>query len=1397
MFVDFKKKTIRLITVLIAVCLMVTFLPAVSSAEDEPVSENSSYPGTEYSSDDIKPDGSLDGLRYINSEDLIKNGAVKRLPGNETLNSYAFLNYDGTESVVIFPENIKYVDRTGKTVEKDLTLTKTVNGGYTVKANDYDVVFPENIDDGISFSYLDGTVRIIPKNENGSSKASVENNAILYREVFGKDTAVRYTPLLNGIKEDIILDNYTGVDSFEFLIDAEGLVLSRREEGLVFENEKQEAVIVLGEILAYDANGNIAKGSLSAELYDKNTAYSVTISIEKEFLTDPKTVYPVTIDPPIYESSDGSAIQDSPIFDGTAYQNSCFGTYLIDYVGPVSPYGNGRTAMWLYGLENNPIYKTLDAEEILSVKINVRGTTSGSPVYVNLYRISSNVTWGEYTVTYNNVGSFDTFVNKGTYLSTTSRTEFDITSFAKGWKNLSYTNTMRVIFTTGTGSSSWFYSSHAMNNSGEVDNRPYITFTYQPHNLMDEGTYYIRNRHIDKFLQPTNGSSSANAGLELNAFSGSNSQKWKLISHGNGYYTIKNVNNGYVLSVPSGSYSTYDVQLIQAQDTQADGQLWRIYMTSYCGFAIKPRSACGPNDGTGWSDRTMSVADGNEGNGALVTQRPYVYNNSFKDEWYLMPTDISETVSYEIENSQLGSYLRPEDGVAYTNNVLELWEEDNSYSQKWFFTAAGGGYYKISPYYNSSLAITVASGSETAENGGVIQYLYTADNPRQQWFIYKVPHGYALKARSAGINNLVLSVSEGNLGNGAVVSQRAYVNNLSYKEEWILHGPSTPPIAPVIEDGVYYIGRGAVYFTATQSKAYNGTQVIVSTLYSSLASLAQRSSQMWKIKYLGSGKYSVRPLHKLDMGLTSSQQDSRATITDIGTNDVAASLPDYAQWSIEEYQDPTGVKYVFRRPSGSGAALASIGTTTYPQVLVSTYLYGEPTELWTLTRVATSSIPKGIVFYRRSDGTSIEEDVEQFLSAGDSLTLAQMDIKVGVIDASNISQNVNWTVPYSDTRFISVGYTSGTLHAIKYSHSSKTVICSRFIQNTTYTKLYSVENIHLINGTYYVKNRRSGKYLGINGNNITQGTPVKQWKFNENESRKWVFSYIGNGYYSIKLAGPTEDYYLGIQNDSGEVGATVVLRTGNLTEGMKWKIYRTATGAFKIIPKTGMVNDCVLAVGPTLSLINQNGSDAKQLGYNMDDNYADEWNILPFDLEYWHANTLLVEYWSGYPRIYHYNYETSLNSIFEAGIDNALDEWLEALSFSVIYVSSEDQADIKCYGRNREYVEDKYGEDPPETLLGFAETDCRTDDPCLSQYGSNQRTVRRINSAEIYIIMENDNLEKCKSVITHEFGHAFGYYGHALSENSVMYETMNLVPVTVLSEAEKAHLRQIYVSESD
>ena len=1144
----------RFIVFLLAVCLTVSLLAANSYSDDAADHERDPYSGegafaeqTEQTYPAPQPDD-LTGLRYIDLETLEKQGAIKRLPEKETLNTYAFLNRDGTESVVMFPDNIKYIDGSGAAVEKDITLIEAKSGGYTVKANDCDLLLPEDIKDGLSFSYSGGSIKLTPEGAKGSA-AVKEESSVSYYGVFGEHTVLRYTPLLNGVKEDIVLYEYTGLSSFGFDLTTDKLWISDKEDRFVFVNENGEPAIEFGDVFAYDASGKTVKGSLLVERTEEGKNYSVTVTVPEKFLTDPETVYPVTVDPTVHESNDGSAIQDSSVY--LMIPDTNYGSVEFTNIG-YTGIGPSNTAVWLKGLDEHSIYRTLDAEEIVSVTLKYKTKNQTDPAFVNLYRISENVSWTESTVTYNNVGTYDTADNEGEVVYSGTCTEFDITSFAKGWKNCSYNNTMRVIFVNSS-DYPLLIKQFDSSECAVPNNRPCVVFTYQLKNRLEEGVYYIRNRHIDKYLQPTNGSSLIGTGMELNAFSGYSIQKWVVFSLGNGFYTIKNVSSGYVLSVPSGAYSTYDVQLTQTADTQADGQLWRIYMTSYCGFAIKPKSACGPGDGTGWSDRTMSVADGNDGNGALVTQRPYVYNNSYKDEWYLVPTDVPGTGDLPITNRQLGTNVQPYGGIVYSNNSVVLWEQTSNNAQKWNFTSVGDGYYKITPKIYPSYALSIASGSETAENGAVRFETYSSGNTRQQWFIYKVPGGYVLKARSCGINNLVLSVSEGNLGNGAVVSQRAYVNNLSYKEEWfvdkkyyvqsdgfvainqsitlsvqgantnsVLWSSYNPNIASVNGSGVVTgLSLGRTVITATFIDQINSSLVILSSFIdvilqdgvysiknsnsyklldsvfiSTAESLELRQyqlrygenaiKQMWRITHVSRGQYRISSYYCNNVFVGTEERKV------VLTHNLSANT----LWQLEPKDGCMAIK---NATTNEYVKIENDSVANNAYVIADSSGYSA-SGTWILERYTVG--PNGILFFD-DEGFILYSPIVQDVFPGQTKSLEDMGITVSAYSFSNSNQSVNWS---SSSMFQLFVTTDGSVTALQ--SGSYVVTATMVVDNVDYSNCYEVKVGYSFGIT--VQNTYPTSCEMRNGNYASFGLYVNKLMNGLTSIHTNLFCYAGN-----------------------------------------------------------------------------------------------------------------------------------------------------------------------------------------------------------------------------------------------------------------------------------------------
>lgn len=130
---------------------------------------------------------------------------------------------------------------------------------------------------------------------------------------------------------------------------------------------------------------------------------------------------------------------------------------------------------------------------------------------------------------------------------------------------------------------------------------------------------------------------------------------------------------------------------------------------------------------------------------------------------------------------------------------------------------------------------------------------------------------------------------------------------------------------------------------------------------------------------------------------------------------------------------------------------------------------------------------------------------------------------------------------------------------------------------------------------------------------MAAGINVSQWEMAWDASQRWIFTDVGGGYYSVQTDNSFVPYYLGVVGDSQTLNADIVLRSGTLTDGMKWKIERTANEAYKLIPKTGEDNNYVLA---TTTSNATNGAKLIQGAYVDNNSYRDEWMICEYNYEY-------------------------------------------------------------------------------------------------------------------------------------------------------------------------------------
>ncbi len=400
-----------------------------------------------------------------------------------------------------------------------------------------------------------------------------------------------------------------------------------------------------------------------------------------------------------------------------------------------------------------------------------------------------------------------------------------------------------------------------------------------------------------------------------------------------------------------------------------------------------------------------------------------------------------------------------------------------------------------------------------------------------------------------------------------------------------------------VPDGVYYIQNKNSGHYLTTTGEISGLPDVYQSSKLATPAITTAIRQMWKVKYLSDGMYSVRPLNKLDMGLdvTSTNVD----IYTIGTTDTLYGVSASARWTIA--WSSTG--YVFSNGSSGSNTMQIANASTASGTTVSVGAYSTAANCrWGLTAVPV--VPSGLYLYNTSTKTIVTSAIK-YVAPEETRSLSQLSLVVVSYDGSDISQTVTWST--SNNNYASVN-SAGAVTGRAFG--TTTITATKNLSGSHRTASFMLQITEIANGTYFLKNKQTAKYVDIKDQIMSSGTQIHQWEFHGGASQKWTFTHLGDGYYSIKSANSSTAYYLGVSGDSAENDTPIVLRTGALTDGMKWTVYKTARGGYKITPKTGVTNNRVLAVGWYAS--NTNGIDIEQREYIDDANYKDEWELCDY-----------------------------------------------------------------------------------------------------------------------------------------------------------------------------------------
>ncbi len=438
-----------------------------------------------------------------------------------------------------------------------------------------------------------------------------------------------------------------------------------------------------------------------------------------------------------------------------------------------------------------------------------------------------------------------------------------------------------------------------------------------------------------------------------------------------------------------------------------------------------------------------------------------------------------------------------------------------------------------------------------------------------------------------------------------------------------------------ILNGVYRIqNKKSNYYLHVEKKAMNNLTNVYQYSESGLSldpDVSRYFRQMWKVYYLGDGLYSVRPLYKLNMALDVT--GNNVDVYNIGTIDNLGSVPNYARWTIG--WDLNG--YVFKKNGSSDYALQieNESTSLCANAVANPYTIANTSCKWTL--VETSAPDAGVLLYNTATGSAVNTSVE-YVAPKESRTLSALKLDVAFYSDSSIDQDFYWDS--SNTDIATVNSSTGAVTGVSPGQVTITV------SKTDYPNLtlsFTLIVTDLKEGEYYIQNKKTGLSVGIEDGTMSAGTSIEQQCFKAKDYQKWIFTHLDQGYYTIRSANSTSAYYLGVEDDSTQTGAYVVLRTGTITDGMKWKIYKTSNGTYKFIPKTGEASGLVLNLNSDIDEESTPNIRLAQMEYENDTNYVDEWVM------YAYVDSTFIAIPDSYPHDHDATLDGVLSSLHQIG----------------------------------------------------------------------------------------------------------------------------------------------------
>ncbi|MEK7096676.1 MAG: RHS repeat-associated core domain-containing protein [Patescibacteria group bacterium] len=254
-----------------------------------------------------------------------KEGKVE-LTEKRTATSKTYLKSDGGKEMTVYQSPIHYQDSKKQWQEINVNLQDskiqiipTAPKEYENTANNFRISLSDNLAQK-AFSLQKNDAQVDLKLSDiksadgtnfGFTKESLDNvkperyqNRLTYKNVY-KDTDITYYSMTSGLKEDIVLNSYSGQNQFTFDLNVSNASYEKQKDGsyIFYKPGTKEIQLRMPKFYMWDNFGgkdsesNRYSYDVGTEIVDNNGSLTVVLTADNNWLSSKDRVFPITIDP--------------------------------------------------------------------------------------------------------------------------------------------------------------------------------------------------------------------------------------------------------------------------------------------------------------------------------------------------------------------------------------------------------------------------------------------------------------------------------------------------------------------------------------------------------------------------------------------------------------------------------------------------------------------------------------------------------------------------------------------------------------------------------------------------------------------------------------------------------------------------------------------------------------------------------------------------------------------------------------------------------------------------------------------------------------------------------------------------------------------------------------------